>query len=125
MARKKQDKPSGERTSTGSPAWIRASGIGLEFAGAVAGFTLIGYFVDRHYESGPWGVLGGAVLGLTGGMYNMVRASLAAMRDATAKPDATAKRDAPVKPDHPDEKPQSSGPGEGDAGNGDARGSLD
>ncbi len=62
------------------PGWIRYSGIGIEFAGAVAGCTLLGLWIDGHYDCRPWGVIIGAGLGLTGGMYNMVRESLAAFR---------------------------------------------
>lgn len=64
------------------PAWLRFSGIGIEFAAAVAGFALVGYWIDRRYGSSPWGVLIGAVLGLLGGTYNLVRASLAAMKES-------------------------------------------
>ena len=72
MADKKDDHPS----------WVRVSGIGVEFAGAVAGFTLVGYWVQRYFDCAPWGVLVGAILGLGGGMYNMIRQSLAAVRQA-------------------------------------------
>ena len=37
-------------------AWIRFSGIGIEFAAAVAGFSLVGYWIDRRYGTDPWGV---------------------------------------------------------------------
>jgi F0F1-type ATP synthase assembly protein I len=63
------------------PGWVRFSGIGLELAGAVAGFALLGYFVDGHYGTTPWGMLGGVALGLAGGLYNMVRESLLAVRE--------------------------------------------
>lgn len=66
------------------PTWLRFSGIGVEFAGVVVGFTLIGLWIDRHYDSGPWGVVIGASLGLIGGMYNLIRESLKASRDAAA-----------------------------------------
>ncbi|HXU44787.1 MAG TPA: AtpZ/AtpI family protein [Thermoanaerobaculia bacterium] len=60
----------------------RASGIGIELAAAVAGLSLAGYWVDRHYGSGPWGLLIGLALGLIGGTYNLVRESLVATKDA-------------------------------------------
>jgi len=60
----------------------RVLGIGFELAAAVAGFTLVGYWVDRHYQVGPWGVLIGLALGLIGGMYNLIRQSLAASKAA-------------------------------------------
>ncbi len=59
----------------------RLSGIGVELVGAIAGFTLAGYFWDRHFGTKPWGVLIGAILGLIGGMYNVIRQSLAAVRE--------------------------------------------
>jgi F0F1-type ATP synthase assembly protein I len=62
------------------PSWLRFSGIGIEFAAAVAGFTLVGWWVDRHWNCSPWGVVTGAVLGLAGGMYNMIRKALGAFK---------------------------------------------
>ena len=76
MADKKRDRPS----------WIRYSGIGIEFAAAVAVFTLVGYWIGRHYGSAQLGLLIGAALGLIGGMYNLIRESLAAFRP-TEPPD--------------------------------------
>jgi ATP synthase protein I len=60
---------------------LRFLGLGLEFAAAVAGMTLVGYWIDRHYGTGPWGLLIGAGLGLVGGMYNMIREALAGVRE--------------------------------------------
>lgn len=70
-----------EEAKSGS-GWARLSGIGVELAAAVAGFTLAGYFWDRHFGTNPWGVLTGAILGLVGGMYNVIRQALAATREA-------------------------------------------
>ncbi len=58
------------------PTWIRHSGMGLEFTAAGVGFTLIGYWIDRHYGCEPKGVLIGAGLGIVGGGYNFIRESL-------------------------------------------------
>ncbi len=68
------------------PSWIRFSGIGIEFAAAVAGFAALGYWVDRKWGCTPWGVLIGACLGLIGGTYNLIRKSQAAFRPP-GKPD--------------------------------------
>ena len=62
------------------PDWVRWSGVGIEFAAAVAVFAFIGFWIDRKYDSAPWGVLVGAALGLIGGTYNLIRDSLAAFR---------------------------------------------
>jgi F0F1-type ATP synthase assembly protein I len=70
------------KTDRDRPTWLRFSGIGVEFAGVVIGFTLIGLWIDRHYDKSPWGVVIGSTLGLVGGMYNLIRESLAASREA-------------------------------------------
>lgn len=61
---------------------MRLANAGFELAAAIGGFTLVGYWIDRHYETGPWGVLTGALLGLVGGLYNLIRASLTAASEA-------------------------------------------
>ena len=62
--------------------WMKLGGTGIELAAAVGGFALVGYWVDRHYGSSPWGLLLGALLGLVGGFYNLIKASLSASREA-------------------------------------------
>ena len=64
------------------PGWVRYSGVGLELAGATAGLALVGYWIDSHYATAPWGILGGVAIGIVGGLYNMIRESLAAVREA-------------------------------------------
>ena len=70
------------------PSWIQHAGIGLEMAGAVAGFALVGYWIDRHFGSKPWGLVIGVALGLVGGLYNMVKESLLATLEASAEDEA-------------------------------------
>ena len=75
--------------------WKALSGIGFELAAAVAGFTLIGYWWDRHFGTSPWGLLTGIALGLIGGTYNLIRQSLSAFKEAgsgTEKPGGDPKR---------------------------------
>ena len=66
------------------PGWVRYSSVGLELAGATAGLALLGYWVDGHYGTQPWGMLVGVVIGIVGGLYNLIRESLAAVHDAEA-----------------------------------------
>ena len=56
----------------------KLAGLGFEFAGAVAGFTFFGYWIGNFYDRAELGILIGAILGLVGGMYNLIRATLAA-----------------------------------------------
>jgi ATP synthase protein I len=70
------------------PGWVRYSGVGLELAAAIGGFALAGYWIDGRYGTRPWGVLGGVVLGMVGGLYNLVRESLEAVREAKADDDS-------------------------------------
>jgi ATP synthase protein I len=74
------------------PGWVRHSGLGLQLAGGVAGFALIGYWIDRQYGSRPWGLIVGVVLGIVGGLYNLVKEALQATREA-AQEDEAARRD--------------------------------
>jgi len=75
------------------PAWIRYSGVGLELAGATAALALVGYWVDGKFGTSPWGILIGVFIGIVGGLYNMVRESLVAVREAQ-KEDAARQEDA-------------------------------
>ncbi|MBU0717918.1 MAG: AtpZ/AtpI family protein [Planctomycetes bacterium] len=63
--------------------------MGVEFSAAVIGFTLLGYWIGRHYNAGRWGVLIGAVLGIVGGGYNLIRESLVATKEAEEQRDRT------------------------------------
>ncbi len=69
------------RSSDNKPTWLRHSGIGVEFAAALAGFALLGYWVDSHYGTRPWCLVIGAALGLVGGTYNLIRDSMAAFKE--------------------------------------------
>jgi F0F1-type ATP synthase assembly protein I len=57
------------------PTSSSMAGLGFELAAAVAGFAMVGYWVGRHYGNPALGLLIGSLLGLVGGMYNLIRAS--------------------------------------------------
>jgi F0F1-type ATP synthase assembly protein I len=61
---------------------VKYSGVGLELAGATAGLALVGYWIDSKYGTAPWGLVVGVLVGIVGGLYNLIRESLAAMREA-------------------------------------------
>ncbi len=47
---------------------------------SVIGLALLGVWIDKRYGTGPWGVLIGSTVGIVGGLYNLIRASLKSMR---------------------------------------------
>ena len=63
----------------------RLAGLGFELAAAVAGFVLFGYWIGGYFDHAELGIVIGAVLGLIGGMYNLLRATLAASGGATSR----------------------------------------
>ena len=72
-----------EKPQSSSLGGTRYAGMGLEFAGAVCGFCLLGWWIDHHWQiEDHWGLLICALLGLIGGMYNLIRQALAAGREA-------------------------------------------
>jgi F0F1-type ATP synthase assembly protein I len=76
------------------PSPWRFASVGFELAGAVAGLSLIGYWVDTKFNSSPWGILTGAALGIVGGLYNVVRISLLDAIGATRKRGPRSDKDA-------------------------------
>ncbi len=81
----------------------RLSSIGTNFALAVGGMGLIGYFLDRWLvTTKPWLLLTFLLLGLIGGFYNFVREGLAAGRQATAEFKASREGLPPLRPPPPD-----------------------
>jgi len=64
-------------------AW-RLAGLGVELAGAVGGFCLLGFWIDRHFDTKPWGLLVGAICGLIGGFHNFIRTTLKALKPPEA-----------------------------------------
>ena len=50
------------------------STLGLEFATAVCLLTAAGWWVDRRWNTAPWGILAGACGGFALAMYILLRA---------------------------------------------------
>ncbi len=61
----------------------RLAGMGTELAATLAGACLLGYWIDRRFETGPWGLLICATLGVVGGLYNMLRRALGDSTNST------------------------------------------
>lgn len=53
---------------------------GFELAAAILGFSFLGYWLGGKYGDAQLGTAVGAVLGIVGGMYNLIRQSLTGSR---------------------------------------------
>jgi F0F1-type ATP synthase assembly protein I len=63
---------------------MRYAGLGIELAAAVGLLSLVGWWIDGRFGTAPWGLVVGAVVGLVGGMANLVRTALSAVRPGGA-----------------------------------------
>jgi F0F1-type ATP synthase assembly protein I len=52
-------------------AYARWAGLGIEFAGVVAVFCGIGYWLDQKWDTSPWLLLAGFFIGFAGMFYNL------------------------------------------------------
>ena len=56
--------------------WMRITGVGFELAGSVLVLGGLGYWLDQHaFWQGPWGFVGGGLLGFALGMVSLFRLS--------------------------------------------------
>ena len=55
---------------------MRLASAGWELAFAIVGFAGFGYLVGGLFDASQWGLLIGALLGVVGGLYNLVRTAL-------------------------------------------------
>ncbi len=60
----------------------KLAGMGLEFAGAAIGLGALGWWIDGKLGSEPWGMLIGGCLGVTGGMYLLIKEALQAQKES-------------------------------------------
>jgi len=72
---------------------MRLAGMGVELAGTILVGCLLGYWIDRRFGTGPWGLVVCACIGVVGGLYNMIRQAVHEMLRQTTRP----------KPDQDDE----------------------
>lgn len=55
------------------PGIMQLAGAGVELAAGVGGACLLGWWIDRHFGTRPWGLLVCAIVGIVGGLYNLIR----------------------------------------------------
>lgn len=84
--------PQDRKPAKGNTEWMKLSGLGIEFAAAIGGLTLAGYWWDRHFGTEPWGFWIGLAVGMVGGMYNLIRQGMAASKNANSSSSIGTKR---------------------------------
>lgn len=60
--------------------WQQLASMGMEFAAAVVGLTLFGWWLDRSLGTSPRWTIICAVVGVVGGFYNLIRRALGAAK---------------------------------------------
>jgi F0F1-type ATP synthase assembly protein I len=73
---------------------MRYAGLGIELAAAVGLLSLLGWWIDGRLGTAPWGLVIGAMIGLIGGMANLLRSALSAVEPPEERRDG-ADRDEP------------------------------
>lgn len=58
--------------------------MGMELAGGIAGFLLLGWWIGRQFGRERAGMIVGAVIGCVGGMYNFIRRAIEMERQQDA-----------------------------------------
>lgn len=63
------------------------AGMGFDLAASVGVATALGWWIDRRYDTAPWGLIICALIGIVGGLYNFVKAGYRAQRRAQREAD--------------------------------------
>lgn len=63
------------------PGMMRLAGAGVELAAGLGGACLLGWWIDHHFGTRPWGLLVCAIVGVVGGLYNLIRRSVLEMME--------------------------------------------
>ena len=70
----------------------RLMGAGFEFAGVVAVFVLLGWWLDRKFDTSPWLLLTGLGMAFFGGTYKLWRIGQADFDDGQKSDHSTKHR---------------------------------
>lgn len=70
----------GKKPDRNAPSKFRLAGMGVELTGAVIGGCVIGWYIDKHFGT-RYGLMTGALIGIVGGMYNLIKQALKTIKD--------------------------------------------
>lgn len=65
-----------KRGRTATPSLTRYAGLGMEIAGGLIGFTLLGYGFDYLFDTGRVGTITGATIGAIAAMAHLIRRAI-------------------------------------------------
>lgn len=74
--------PSPERPNRKRRAEMGLAGMGFDLAASVGVATALGWWIDRRFDTAPWGVVICGAIGIIGGLYNFVKAGIRAQQSA-------------------------------------------
>jgi F0F1-type ATP synthase assembly protein I len=63
-------------TERDDKSWLRLAGLGFELAASIVGGVAIGWWIDRQLGTSPKATVGLGLIGLFGGMYNLIKTAL-------------------------------------------------
>jgi len=64
-----------------SANWWGLAGMGLEFCVTIGALALLGWYLDRRWNTGPWLLVAGVAVGFGVGLMTLVRAGAKAFKD--------------------------------------------
>jgi ATP synthase protein I len=59
--------------------------LGIQLAISVVVFFFIGYWLDGKFGTSPWGTIGGALVGVAGGLFKFLREAVSLGKKADAE----------------------------------------
>jgi ATP synthase protein I len=73
------------KSDPGDTSLWSLAGLGIQFAVTVGALTFAGYWIDRRYGTGPWGVVSLSTLALVGSVYLLIKEAIKRDKDPKDK----------------------------------------
>jgi ATP synthase protein I len=69
------DRPTGGKDDQSALGMYRLAGIGFEFASTIGAMALLGWYLDRRWQTTPWLLVSGIAVGFAAGLWTLIRAA--------------------------------------------------